>query len=67
MEKFRQCKAITRRYRNRRIGEFLKEIDLSEKHSTGITKILRTLKSNGYPLPIEQSGRDLPYFIGKSV
>ena len=28
-----------------------KEIDLSEKQGTGITKILRTLKANGSPAP----------------
>ena len=46
MDKFKQGKVLVRRYRNRRIGEFLKEIDLSEKKSTGIFKILRELKKN---------------------
>lgn len=40
-----------RKYRNRRIGEFFKEIDLSEKKGTGIPKILRELKQNGSPDP----------------
>jgi len=52
MEKLTQGKAIGRRYRNRRIGEFFKEIDLSEKKSTGITKILGALEKNGSPPPI---------------
>jgi len=51
MDEFREGKAVSRRYRNRRIGEFFKEIDLAEKKSTGITKILRTLATNGSPLP----------------
>ena len=51
MDEFREGKAISRRYRNRRIGEFFKEIDLAEKMSTGITKILRTLSKNGSPPP----------------
>ena len=38
-----------RKYRNRRIGELFKEIDLSEKKGTGIPKILRELKQNGSP------------------
>ena len=38
-------------YRNRRIGEFFKEIDLSEKMSTGIRKILSALEKNGSPPP----------------
>jgi ATP-dependent DNA helicase RecG len=63
MEKFRQGKAIARRYRNRRIGEFLKEIDLSEKRSTGITKILRALKSNGSSLPEFETDDERSYLI----
>ena len=38
--------AVSRRYRNRRIGEFLKELDLTEGRSTGIPKILRVMKAN---------------------
>jgi len=56
-------RAVARRYRNRRIGEFLKEIDLSEKKSTGITKILRTLKTNGSPLPEFEADDERNYFI----
>lgn len=44
LEKFSEGKARARKYRNRRIGELFKEIDLSEKQGTGITKILRELK-----------------------
>ena len=51
MDEFREGKAVPRRYRNRRIGEFFKEIDLAEKKSTGITKILRSLEKNGSPPP----------------
>jgi ATP-dependent DNA helicase RecG len=51
MDKLRAGKEVSRRYRNRRVGEFLKGIDLSEKQSTGITKILRALKRNGSPAP----------------
>ncbi len=40
IDDLRTGKAITRRYRNRRIGEFLKELDLTEGRSTGIPKIL---------------------------
>ena len=41
----------TRRYRNRRIGEFLKELDLTEGRGTGIPKIFRAMKNNGSPRP----------------
>ncbi|MBC8180822.1 hypothetical protein H8E88_06830 [candidate division KSB1 bacterium] len=41
-----------RKYRNRRIGEFLKELHLTEGRSTGIPKILKTLAKNGSPKPV---------------
>jgi len=63
MEKFATGKVRARRYRNRRIGEFLKEIDLSEKQSTGITKILRVLEQNGSPPPEFETDEDRHYLI----
>lgn len=36
-----------RRYRNRRIGEFLKELRLTEGRGTGVSTINRALKANG--------------------
>lgn len=58
MENFAQGKARARKYRNRRIGEFFKEIKLSEKQGTGITKILRELKKNGSPEPLFETDED---------
>jgi ATP-dependent DNA helicase RecG len=63
MEELSAGEAIARRYRNRRIGEFLKEIDLSEKRSTGITKILRELRHNGSPPPEFETDEDRTYMI----
>lgn len=51
MEKFSKGKVRARKYRNRRIGEFFKELDLSEKQSTGIPTILNELAKNGSPMP----------------
>ncbi len=51
-----------RRYRNRRIGEFLKELHLTEGRSTGIPKILRTLEKNGSPKPIFETDEERIYF-----
>jgi ATP-dependent DNA helicase RecG len=42
---------LSRRYRNRRVGEFLKELDLTEGRGTGIPKIFRSVQENGSPLP----------------
>jgi ATP-dependent DNA helicase RecG len=41
-----------RRYRNRRIGEFLKELRLTEGKGTGIPTIIMALSDNGSPTPI---------------
>ncbi len=40
---------VSRYYRNRRLGEFLKELDLSEGHSSGIPTIQGELQKNGSP------------------
>lgn len=39
----------SRRYRNRRLGDFLKELDLTEGRSTGIPTIQSALRDNGSP------------------
>ena len=40
---------ISRRYRNRRIGEFFKELEMTEGRGTGIPKIQAAMKRNGSP------------------
>lgn len=40
---------VSRYYRNRRLGEFLKEIELSEGHAFGIPIIQEELAKNGSP------------------
>lgn len=61
LEKFTTGKARARKYRNRRIGELFKEIDLSEKQGTGIPKMLRELKRNGSPKPEFDMDTDRTY------
>jgi ATP-dependent DNA helicase RecG len=46
-----QGQVRSRRYRNRRLGEFLKELELTEGRATGIPTILKALKDNGSPEP----------------
>ena len=41
----------SRRYRNRRIGDFLKELHLVEGRNTGIPTALKAIQNNGSPLP----------------
>ena len=47
----RAGRALSRRYRNRRIGEFCKELEMTEGRSAGIPKILQAMKRNGSPKP----------------
>ncbi|MFH1305790.1 MAG: RNA-binding domain-containing protein [Candidatus Omnitrophota bacterium] len=51
------------RYRNRRLGDFLKELELTEGRCTGFPKIRRALKTNGSPAPIFQTDADREYFM----
>jgi ATP-dependent DNA helicase RecG len=55
-------RAISRRYRNRRIGEFLKELDLTEGRGTGVPKILRAMRENGSPPPVFKFDDDHTFF-----
>ena len=63
LDQLRQGKAIPRRYRNRRIGDFLKELEITEGRSTGIPKILRAMKKNGSPPPEFEFDDDHSYFL----
>ena len=63
MDKFVIGKIRARKYRNRRIGEFFKEIELSEKQGTGIPTIISELKRNGSPLPEFETDDDRTYLI----
>ena len=62
-EYLQRGKAVARRYRNRRIGEILKELELTEGRSTGIPKILKAMKANGSPPPTFEFDQDHSYFI----
>lgn len=63
MEDIASAKAVSRRYRNRRIGEFLKELKLTEGRSTGIRKINRAIEKNGSPKAVFESDEDRSYFL----
>jgi len=63
IENLKNYRAASRRYRNRRIGEFLKELHLTEGRNTGFQKIIRALKSNGSPMPVFETDEDRTYFV----
>ena len=53
---------FSRRYRNRRIGEFLKEMHLTEGRNTGFRKIRNALRNNGSPEPLFETDEERTYF-----
>jgi ATP-dependent DNA helicase RecG len=63
LNELRTGRALPRRYRNRRIGEFLKELDMTEGRATGIPKILHAMKANGSPPPVFDFDADHTFFM----
>ena len=62
-EAIRKAKKLkTRKYRNRRLGDFLKELDLSEGRATGIPTIQKHLKINGSEPAIIETDDERSYF-----
>jgi ATP-dependent DNA helicase RecG len=51
-----------RRYRNRRLGDFLKELDLTEGKATGIPRIKKAMKENGSLAPVFDFDDDRTFF-----
>ena len=62
-EGLRQFRAVSRRYRNRRVGEYLKELGLTEGRNTGIRKMLAALRNNGSPDPVFETDEGRLYFL----
>lgn len=62
-EGLKQYKVSNRRYRNRRIGDILKELHLTEGRNTGFGKILSALEENGSPKPEFETDEGHNYFI----
>ncbi len=56
-------KLKARRYRNRRLGDFLKELDLTEGRATGIPTIQKALKENGSMPATIETDEDRTYFL----
>jgi len=63
LEQLRDGRAARRGDRNRRIGEFLKELHLTEGRATWIPKMLRVMRANGSPPPEFEFDEDHTYFM----
>ncbi len=58
-----QRRVVSRAYRNRRIGDFLKEVDLAEGKSTGFPIIRDAMAANGNPEPVFHTDKDQILFF----
>ena len=56
---------VARRYRNRRIGDFLKDLDLTEGRGTGIPTMRKAMSDNGSANPEFKTDDDRTYFFAK--
>jgi ATP-dependent DNA helicase RecG len=63
MEELRAGHPVGRRYRNRRIGEFLKELELSEGRNTGIPTIQKAMADNGSPTAQFETDEDRTFLL----
>ncbi len=54
---------VARDYRNRRIGDFLKELHLTEGRGTGFPTIYRAMLENTSPDPIFETDEQCTYFL----
>jgi ATP-dependent DNA helicase RecG len=62
-EDFKKDRIITMKYLNRLIGDFLKELHLTEGKGTGIPKIRRAMRNNGSDEPIFETDDARSYFL----
>ena len=60
---FKKDRITTMKYLNRRIGDFLKELHLTEGKGTGIPKIKRAMRNNGSDEPIFETDDARSYFV----
>ena len=64
MESLKEAKLLrSRRYRNRRLGDFLKELDLTEGRATGIPTIQKKLRENGSDKATIETDESRSYFL----
>lgn len=59
----KEKRVVSRNYRNRRIGDILKELDITEGRSTGFPKIYNAMRKNGSPEPSFETDEDNSFFL----
>ncbi|MGM9832405.1 MAG: Fic family protein [Candidatus Limisoma sp.] len=64
LESIKEARRLkARRYRNRRLGDFLKELELTEGRATGIPTIQKSLKLNGSAPATIETDDNRTYFL----
>ena len=58
-----QKRIIAREYRNRRIGDILKELRLTKGRGTVLPSIYKAMEDNGSPLPVFETDAEAIYFL----
>jgi ATP-dependent DNA helicase RecG len=62
MEDFKKGKVFPKRYRNRRLGDFLKEFELTEGRATGIPVVFDAMRRNGSQDPVFETDEERTWF-----
>jgi ATP-dependent DNA helicase RecG len=60
---FKEKRVVSRDYRNRSIGKFLKEMGFASGRGTGIPKMYQAMERNGSPAPVFQVDRERASFL----
>jgi hypothetical protein len=61
-EDFASGRTIPKRYRNRRLGDFFKELRLTEGHATGLPALKKAIQRNGSPDPVFDFDEERTWF-----
>jgi ATP-dependent DNA helicase RecG len=59
----KEKRIVARKYRNRRVGDFLKELRLTEGRATGFPTIYNSMQQNGSPKPVFDTDDEYIYFL----
>jgi ATP-dependent DNA helicase RecG len=62
-EDLNKRRLVARDYRNRRLGDYLKELGLTEGRATGLPLIRDRMEANGSPEPNFETDKDRTYFL----
>jgi ATP-dependent DNA helicase RecG len=62
MDDFKSGRVYPKRYRNRRLGDFLKELDLTEGRATGVPVVFDAMRRNGSPDAVFETDEDRTWF-----